>query len=94
MLDSWFYGAHNFLVSVTVVYDYCSICTCIAAEKEGLFCSVGRRQLTMGVHNQLRIFLPILEDLVAKFSYVVLYCVYLTCVLLTFLLAMFSSANQ
>lgn len=94
MLDSWFYGAHNFLVSVTVVCDYCSTCTCIAAGKEGLFCSVGRRQLTMGVHNRLHIFLPILEDLVGKFSYVVLYCVYLTCVLLTFLLAMFSSANQ
>jgi hypothetical protein len=75
MLDSWFYGAHNFLVSVTVVCDYCSTCACIAAGKEGLFCSVGRRQLTMGVHNQLRIFLPILEDLVGKFSCVVLYIV-------------------
>jgi hypothetical protein len=53
-----------------------------------------RRQLTMGVHNRLCIFLPILEDLIGKFSYVVLYCVYLTCVLLTFLLAMFSSSNQ
>lgn len=94
MLDNWLYGAHNFLVSVTVVCDYCSTCTCIAAGKEGLFCSVGRRQLTMGAHNWLRIFLPILEDLVGKFSYVVLYCVYLTCVLLRFLLAMFSSANQ
>lgn len=48
----------------------------------------------MGVHNRLCIFLPILEDLIGKFSYVVLYCVYLTCVLLTFLLAMFSSSNQ
>jgi hypothetical protein len=94
MLDSWFYGAHNFLVSVTVVCDYCSICTCIAAGKEGLLCSVEGDSWQWVCTINCVFSYQSLKTLDGKFSYVVLYCVYLTCVLLTFLLAMFSSANQ